>query len=208
MTLLYLVFVFLINFFVSHHFFFLNSTELFQEEIFASSFAAAAYLESINFPKDKKVRSNFLTRGILLKQWMVSYHSVTLVVCCAYDTFTNGWVRSLVDYCLWLWWLWDVADKGLLTGHDFRFMWLVKMASWRSLSLLDFGILVGQYVWIPICITFQYIFQIYCENLQLLHFFFEWAWISIHLQEKCLNFVTHNFLNWNQFLFFPVNGLF
>ena len=26
-----------------------------QEEIFASSFAAAAYLSSINFPKDKKV---------------------------------------------------------------------------------------------------------------------------------------------------------
>jgi len=27
----------------------------FQEEIFASSFAAAAYLKSIDFPKDKKV---------------------------------------------------------------------------------------------------------------------------------------------------------
>jgi hypothetical protein len=26
-----------------------------QEEIFASSFAAAAYLQSIDFPKDKKV---------------------------------------------------------------------------------------------------------------------------------------------------------
>lgn len=29
--------------------------KLFQEEIFASSFAAAAYLKSIDFPKDKKV---------------------------------------------------------------------------------------------------------------------------------------------------------
>lgn len=28
-----------------------------QEEIFASSFAAAAYLKSIDFPKDKKVGS-------------------------------------------------------------------------------------------------------------------------------------------------------
>ena len=27
------------------------------EEIYSSSYAAAAYLESINFPKDKKVRS-------------------------------------------------------------------------------------------------------------------------------------------------------
>lgn len=27
-----------------------------QEEIFASSFAAAAYLKSIDFPKDKKVK--------------------------------------------------------------------------------------------------------------------------------------------------------
>jgi phosphoglycolate phosphatase len=28
-----------------------------QEEIFASSFAAAAYLKSINFPSDKKVQA-------------------------------------------------------------------------------------------------------------------------------------------------------
>ena len=28
---------------------------MFQEEIFASSFAAAAYLKSIDFPKEKKV---------------------------------------------------------------------------------------------------------------------------------------------------------
>lgn len=34
---------------------------VFQEEIFASSFAAAAYLKSIDFPKDKKVLvSDFL----------------------------------------------------------------------------------------------------------------------------------------------------
>ncbi|KAH9670492.1 phosphoglycolate phosphatase 1A [Citrus sinensis] len=32
-----------------------NSSEFSQEEIFASSFAAAAYLKSIDFPKDKKV---------------------------------------------------------------------------------------------------------------------------------------------------------
>lgn len=32
-----------------------GTNELLQEEIFASSFAAAAYLKSINFPKDKKV---------------------------------------------------------------------------------------------------------------------------------------------------------
>jgi hypothetical protein len=34
---------------------FFISIPLFQEEIFASSFAAAAYLKSIDFPKDKKV---------------------------------------------------------------------------------------------------------------------------------------------------------
>lgn len=33
-----------------------NSSEFSQEEIFASSFAAAAYLKSIDFPKDKKVK--------------------------------------------------------------------------------------------------------------------------------------------------------
>ncbi|XP_061368537.1 phosphoglycolate phosphatase 1A, chloroplastic-like isoform X2 [Gastrolobium bilobum] len=33
----------------------LDVSELFQEEIFASSFATAAYLKSIDFPKDKKV---------------------------------------------------------------------------------------------------------------------------------------------------------
>lgn len=32
-----------------------NCHSSFQEEIFASSFAAAAYLKSIDFPKDKKV---------------------------------------------------------------------------------------------------------------------------------------------------------
>lgn len=35
----------------------LTPNEQLQEEIFASSFAAAAYLKSINFPKDKKVTS-------------------------------------------------------------------------------------------------------------------------------------------------------
>lgn len=30
-----------------------------QEEIFSSSFAAAAYLDSINYPKDKKVSRSF-----------------------------------------------------------------------------------------------------------------------------------------------------
>ncbi|XP_058210851.1 uncharacterized protein LOC131323183 isoform X2 [Rhododendron vialii] len=33
---------------------------MYQEEIFASSFAAAAYLKSINFPKDKKLSLCFL----------------------------------------------------------------------------------------------------------------------------------------------------
>jgi phosphoglycolate phosphatase len=33
-----------------------------QEEIFASSFAAAAYLESIDFPKDKKVKCIFVSQ--------------------------------------------------------------------------------------------------------------------------------------------------
>ena len=31
-----------------------------QEEIFSSSFAAAAYLDSVNFPKDKKVPGHHL----------------------------------------------------------------------------------------------------------------------------------------------------
>jgi len=43
-----------INFFIS--------IPLFQEEIFASSFAAAAYLKSIDFPKDKKVFFNEFLR--------------------------------------------------------------------------------------------------------------------------------------------------
>jgi hypothetical protein len=34
-----------------------------QEEIFASSFAAAAYLQSIDFPKDKKVHLIFQKAG-------------------------------------------------------------------------------------------------------------------------------------------------
>jgi hypothetical protein len=38
-----------------------------QEEIFASSFAAAAYLKSINFPSDKKVQA-FLSLDTLYEQ--------------------------------------------------------------------------------------------------------------------------------------------
>lgn len=38
----------------------ITTYEQFQEEIFASSFAAAAYLKSINFPKDKKVIRSLL----------------------------------------------------------------------------------------------------------------------------------------------------
>jgi hypothetical protein len=38
-----------------------------QEEIFASSFAAAAYLKSINFPSDKKVQA-FLSLDTLHEQ--------------------------------------------------------------------------------------------------------------------------------------------
>ncbi len=38
-----------------------------QEEIFASSFAAAAYLKSINFPSDKKVQA-FLSLDKLYEQ--------------------------------------------------------------------------------------------------------------------------------------------
>lgn len=101
---------------------FFISIPLFQEEIFASSFAAAAYLKSIDFPKDKKVFffcTNFLEWGFVIIVW------------------------------LQLWRLRDVmVGSGLITGHDFRFMWLARMASWRNLSLLDFSILVGQYVWV------------------------------------------------------------
>jgi hypothetical protein len=69
-----------------------ESIQLFQEEIFASSFAAAAYLKSIDFPKDKKASNNlfyFLQWGFVIIVW------------------------------LWLWRLWDVvADNELISVHD------------------------------------------------------------------------------------------
>lgn len=58
----------------------LSAWKHFQEEIFASSFAAAAYLKSIDFPKDKKVisrKKHWFSVDVMLHyicQWMIPFN--------------------------------------------------------------------------------------------------------------------------------------
>ena len=64
-------------------FFLLLTDEAAQEEIFASSFAAAAYLQSIDFPKDKKVHRIISKRKN--KTVTAVFHMIRYELCKKYD---------------------------------------------------------------------------------------------------------------------------
>ena len=61
------------------------------EEIYSSSYAAAAYLDSIDFPKDKKVQSTLIT----LEQ--MSQKSHILLAVCHQRAFRSGPTPSTAE---------------------------------------------------------------------------------------------------------------
>lgn len=93
---------------------------------------------------------SFLYYGtvISLCLWLPCYSSQILLV----HKSTNG--QACIEIpCMSMMTKW-FRKYGTDSWSWFRSMWLVRMASWRSLSLLDFSILVGQYVWVLIYIIF------------------------------------------------------